>query len=460
MARTMKLAGIDLGTTTICGAVVDARSGRLVEAVTVPNPGALDGSAVWERTQDPAAILGTAEGLLARFLRRHRELAAVGVTGQMHGMLYVDAAGHAASPLYTWEDGRGNLPARGRSGPSLAARLSALTGHPLATGFGLVTHAHNLARGLVPRSAAAMCTIGDYVAMRLAGATRPALDPSNAASLGGFDAERLRFDLPALARAGLATDLLPEVAGGVRPLGLVAGRVPVCSAIGDNQASFIGSVGDPEGSVLVNIGTGSQISVHVRRFRQVPGLDTRPFPGGGWLLVGAPLCGGRALSLLRDFFAATVRFAGGQPPDDLFERMARIDPEALPDGTPLEVDARFNGTRAEPGLRGTIRNLGAANFTPAHFVAAFESAVVAELHDLYAKIPAARRRTVRCIVGSGNAVRLNPAIRAILRRTFGVRVVVPEHREEAARGAALAAGVGAGVVPGTRAAAARGRRAA
>lgn len=457
MARTIQLAGIDLGTTTICGTVIDARTGRLIEACTVPNPGALRGGSAWERTQDPAAILRTAEGILARFLRRHRGIGAIGVTGQMHGMLYVNAAGRAIGPLHTWEDGRGNLPARGRHGASLAAQLSARTGHPLASGFGLVTHAYNLAHGLVPRAAAALCTIGDYVAMRLANALRPVLDPSNAASLGGFDAEHLRFDLPALARAGLATDLLPEVAGGVRPLGLATGRVPVCTAIGDNQASFIGSVADADASALVNIGTGSQISVHLRRFRRVTGLDTRPFPGGGWLLVGAPLCGGRSLSLLRDFFAATVRFAGGEPADDLFERMAKVDPEALPGGTPPAVDARFNGTRAKPGLRGAITGLAPANFTPAHLVAAFESAVVAELHDLYLKVPAARRRTVRSIVGSGNAVRLNPAIRTILRRTFGGRLIVPAHREEAARGAAIAAGAGAGIVAGFRAAVRGGR---
>lgn len=450
----MKLAGIDIGTTTISGVVMDARTGRLLEARTAPNPGARRGGPAWERTQDPAAILRAAARMLGAFVAAHRGIAAAGVTGQMHGVLYVDRDGAAVSPLYTWEDGRGNL--RGRDGATTAERLAARTGHPMATGYGLVTHAFQRAHRGVPRRAAALCTIGDYVAMRLAGARRPAMDPSNAASLGCFDSRTLRFDEAALRRAGLADGLLPEVAAVPACLGARRGLPPVCAAIGDNQASFLGSVADFDGSALANIGTGSQVSVYVARHRRVAGLDTRPFPGGGWMLVGAPLCGGRALSLLRDFFAGTLRLFGVPPPGDLWARMARVDPGNPGPGRPLTVDARFNGTRADPSARGAVGGIGADNLTPQHLVAAFETAVVRELLDLYARIPAARRATVRRWVGSGNAVRLNPAIRTILRRETRCPLTIPRHREEAAFGAALAAGVAIGRYPGFRAAAAVG----
>ena len=46
-------------------------------------------------------------------------------------------------------------------------------------------------------------------------------------------------------------------------------------------------------TMLVNVGTGSQFSVYTKDYMTCPGLETRPFPGG-YLLVGASLCGGRA----------------------------------------------------------------------------------------------------------------------------------------------------------------------
>ena len=38
------------------------------------------------------------------------DIAVIGITGQMHGIVYTDCNGMAISPLYTWQDGRGNLP--------------------------------------------------------------------------------------------------------------------------------------------------------------------------------------------------------------------------------------------------------------------------------------------------------------------------------------------------------------
>ena len=57
-------------------------------------------------------------------------------------------------------------------------------------------------------------------------------------------------------QAGSVTQAVADVTG------LKVGT-PVCVACGDNQASFLGSVGDLAGSVLVNVGTGGQVSVHV-----------------------------------------------------------------------------------------------------------------------------------------------------------------------------------------------------
>lgn len=53
-------------------------------------------------------------------------------------------------------------------------------------------------------------------------------------------------------------------------------------------------------------------------------------------------------------------------------------------------------------------------------------------------------RGFRQLIGGGNGLRENPLLTQIVGETFGVPVQFPRHREEAAFGAALVAGVGAG----------------
>lgn len=72
---------------------------------------------------------------------QYPDIKGIGLSGQMHGILYVDAEGLAVSPLYTWQDMRGSL--LYKDGISYAAYLSGQTGFPLSTGFGLVTHYYN-----------------------------------------------------------------------------------------------------------------------------------------------------------------------------------------------------------------------------------------------------------------------------------------------------------------------------
>jgi sedoheptulokinase len=159
------LIGLDVGTTTICGLVLDPVSGEILSVVTRPNTSRLPGKAAWEVLQDPQAILRLVRETVDGFLGQFVDIAAIGIAGQMHGILYVDKAGRACSPLYTWQDGRGDLAEP--DGQSTAARLSAALGARVSTGMGIVTHAFNAAHGLVPREAAALCTIADYAAMTL-----------------------------------------------------------------------------------------------------------------------------------------------------------------------------------------------------------------------------------------------------------------------------------------------------
>lgn len=436
--------GIDIGTTSICGVVCDYRGG-LVESVTKANSTGLSADNSWEKCQDAKAILDIVRSLIDEMCGKYPGIEEIGISGQMHGILYVDAAGNAVSPLYTWQDGRGNL--MFDDNITYASYLSSLSGYNMSTGFGLTTHFYNMRNGLVPEDAVRLCTVMDYVAASLAGVETPVTDASNAASLGMFDKRTLSFDSAALERCGILYSMLPSVAESVSVVGLYKGTIPVITAIGDNQASYLGSVRDPETTIHVTIGTSSQISVFTKDYIEAPGTDTRPLPGGGYIMVGAALCGGSTMWILNRFFYNTVkRFAGIElPSSSLYDMMALTGYSELTDES-LSVITTFNGTRVDPGKRGSVANISSDNFTPANLILGFLRGLVDELHEFYQQFPSIVREGRAQLVGCGNGLHKNPAMRRILEDRFSRPLTLSSCTEEAAMGACLCAMVGNGKI--------------
>ncbi len=356
--------------------------------------------------------------------------------------MYTDRDGNHVSPLFTWQDQRGGLPHDGSG--TYAGHVSEMTGYPVSPGFGIVTHYYHIRQGLVPESAAALCTIADYVAMKLADQVKPVMDYTMAASLGCFNVQKLEFPHDALHRMGIDAGMLPETVPSGTPAGMYDGRIPVACALGDNQASVLGSVNRVEKSVLVNVGTGGQVSVYSPGFAQVDGLETRPFPGGGYILVGASLTGGKSYAMLENFFRQVCEKFTHQPVGSLYEQMSLIEIETLDRSDKLEVDTQFLGTRRHPGKRGSIRRISMSNFTPEHLIAGFLEGIAKELHDFYLLIPASLRKQIDTLVGAGNGIRKNESLSGIIAQTFGLPLHIPRNMEEASYGAALCAGVGCG----------------
>ena len=429
----MKLLGLDIGTTTVSAVVVE--NGKVLSALTLKNGAFLPSANTWEKIQDPAYIRATACQAVQSLLEQHPDVARIGITGQMHGIVYLDAAGQPVSPLYTWQDGRGDQ--KTQTAETYAAALSRITGYPVATGYGLVTHYYNLKNGIVPDTAVVFSTIHDYIAMHLAGLTTPVTEAGDAASFGLFDVENGCFDAAALEKAGIPADMLPKLAE--QPcIGHYDGRIPVYVAIGDNQASFLGATGGNRNAILVNVGTGSQFSAYTSRYLSCPGLETRPFPGGGYLLVGASLCGGRAYALLEGFFRETVQAVTGTAPESCYDAMAALldqgRPEDVPNITPL-----FQGTRQNPELRGSITGLSTENLTPRHLTYAMLEGMAGELYELYRSYRNAGGEDAS-LIGSGNGLRKNRYLQNCFSQMFGQTLVMSECTEEAATGAALFAG--------------------
>ena len=432
------LIGLDIGTTSISAVAAEVSSGALLRSVTVPNDGILPSPDGVSRLQDPVRIVETALGLKESLAAEFSPVAAIGVTGQMHGILYLDRAGRAVSPLYTWQDGRGNLP-YGKS--TYAAHLSTRSCYPLASGFGLVTHFINREQGLVPSEAVTFCTIQDYIALLLARRKTPLLHASDAASFGCFDLEAHTFDRFAMEKLGFDNAFLPAVTAETAIIGQ-DGSIPVAAAIGDNQASVLGSLRE-NADILVNIGTGSQVSAVVSAPVPFPAGAVRPYVDGKFLLAGSPLCGGRAYALLHRFFARCAELFGGDG-RDIYTVMNDMAAEQ-PEDHSLTVDTRFCGTRNDPALRGALSEISEDNFTPEQLTRGVLWGMTAELRGLYGEMPLLSPATG--LVGSGNAVRKNPVLRRYLEEQFNLPLKLPVHREEAAFGAAVFAAAAAGVYP-------------
>ncbi len=373
----------------------------------------------------------------------------------MHGVLLVDTRGEPVSRLVTWQDGRC------LEGGWLTT-LTSRTGAVLRTGYGCATLAWLAEHGELPAQAAAAATVQDWVAARLCGLAKPVMDPTDAASWGLFDPARLCWDEGGVHAARFPRELLPAVVpsgcliGRVteemgRSLGLPAGA-HVSAALGDNQASLVATLRDPESELALTLGTGGQLSaVLPRGASRDPGesFEYRPFPGGRFMAVAASLCGGSAwrwlASAVRGWLSELELPALAE--DRIFALLnQRGAAAAAPQN--LRIIPRFLGERWDPALRGRVEGISLDNFSLGQVARALADGICENLRDM---LPAGLRQGRAILGGSGNALGRNPLLRDAAERVFGIPLVMAGIAEEAAVGAALTA---AAAIPGAAPAAA------
>lgn len=386
----MLILELDIGTTTISAVVLEEN--LILTSLNRENGSFLTEGKSWEKLQNPSYIRDTALQMVKELLEAYPNVERIGITGQMHGIVYLDQEGRPVGPLYTWQEERGMQ--WYEQGLTYAEYLSRVSGYALATGYGLVTHFYNLKNGLVPEDAVVFCTIHDYIAMLLCGRKTPVIDGSDAAR-------------------ACHKSLYRTVSG--------------------------------KNSILINVGTGSQFSVYTREYMSCTGLETRPFPGGGYLLVEAPLCGGRAYAMLENFFRLTLQMMGNAECNSCYEAMAGVlencdKPKDLPEVVPL-----FQGTRHNPQLRGSVQKLSVDNFTPLHMIWAWLQGMAQKLYQMAQCYLAAGGQPF-ALIGSGNGLRKNKYLQQCFSELFGQQLIMSECREEAACGAARFAAEQQGVL--------------
>ncbi len=443
------ILGLDMGTSKICVLAVDGDSGQPVASVSAANRAEIPGLPTGWKEQSPEIIFQTVGECLQQLLThpsvRASEIVGIGLTGQMHGVLAVNRQLEPVTPLITWQDRRVETADLESFRETLGEKAFARHGCELNAGYGGATLKWLQEQGKWPTGACAL-SLADYGVARLTGGRFS--EPTHAASWGLFDLQKGDWDFEALDALGLSPEWLPPLVPSAQPVGALLpsvakswglpDRVAVCSPVGDNQASVIAAAGLSLDAIVVNLGTGGQISVPNRLCVSVPGLETRPMPFGGWLTVGASLCGGWAYAYLCDFFRSVVLEMTGNPLalDQAFERLNALALSAPAGCGGVRADTRFSGTRSQPSLRGKMENLDSTNLTPSNLARAVLEGMVRELADLGRL--AGWEKASR-VVASGNAVRKNSLLPILIEEAFHLPCQMTEHSEEAALGVALCA---------------------
>jgi xylulokinase len=305
--------GIDVGTSGAKAVVMERGGGVFGFAARAyvfasPKPG-------WAE-QDPADWEQAAAACVTEALRSAgvlpAQVMALGLAGQMHSLVCLDAAGAPVRPAILWADNRSADQVRALEAHIGRAQLAEWVGNPIAAGFPPATWAWLQAHEPETiRRTQTLLQPKDYLRLRWTG--QAATDLSDASATGLFDPRRLEWSAPMLAALGLAPGLLPPVlpsgqaAGGLlreaaAALGLPEG-LPVAVGASDVSAQALAQGVTTPGQVSCTIGTGGQLFAPLAAPLHDPSLGLHLFCHclpQVWHQEAAILTAGLALRWLRD----------------------------------------------------------------------------------------------------------------------------------------------------------------
>jgi sedoheptulokinase len=447
MTPTPYSLGIDIGTTKVAAAIVDAETRDVVAISSLAHESDVQGLGAGRSEQVVSRILSALDRCVQMLPSAARSaVQSIGVTGQMHGVVLWNDRLRETSRLVTWQDQRcleGDF----------ISRLRKITGDPTTqSGYGTATLAWLAAHEPTTLSRyTAAATIHDHVVMLLTGNPRPFTDPSDAASFGCFNLRERTWCNDLIRRANIPEQLLPEIRVAGEQVGSLCAEfatrwgvpeeIPIGNALGDNQASLFGSLTDPANQLALTIGTGAQLSVVVPH---LPDTDVesgaryefRPYVGGSYIAVVASLSGGRALAALGKALEGFLQKLGGpSSPHSLEAIQTAMHEQGLTRiTTDLVAAASLSGERYDISLRGGFSNLSFDNFTIGDMTAALGRGLVTSLKDA---LPAELLLHRREVVGSGNAIQRSVLMQQIIQESFGCGLKLQQGAETTACGAAL-----------------------
>jgi xylulokinase len=468
------LLGIDVGTSATKALLIDT-SGRVVaegsadHEVSQPHPG-------WSE-QDPEwwwqAVRKAVAATVYASKRPAAEVAAIGLSGQMHGSVLLNRATVASEgtapgalrPALLWNDQRTSAQCNQiEEAAGGRRRLVELVGNAALTGFTLpkLLWIRELEPHIFDR-ASVLLLPKDYIRFRLTG--RCAIDVGDASGTLLMDINQRTWSESMLAATGLDASLLPticesaEVAGrltnwAASQIGLPPG-IPVAGGSGDNMAGAVGAGIVRPGMVVATIGTSGVIYAHAERpFRDIggqqegrihtmcSGTGSGPADPGQWCLTGCMLSAGGSLRWCRDTLFPGTSY-------DTLMNEAAIAP---PSCEGLVFLPYLTGERCpypDPQARGGWIGL-TSRHGRGHLIRSVIEGVTFGLGQILDLMRGVGVRIDRVRLGGGGA--RSPLWRQMQADIFGCPVELPNTEEGPAFGAALMAGVGAGIWPSVAAA--------
>lgn len=456
MTSTQLLLGIDLSTTGSKALLIDFK-GTVVSSATTPltlsTPHPLwseqHPNDWWEATKT------SIRHALADANVSWPAVKAIGLTGQMHGLVLLDQQGDVLRPAILWNDQRCGDECeeiRTRVGRQ---RLIQITGNDALTGFTapkvLWVQKHEpeiyerIRHILLPK---------DYIRYKLTG--HFAMDKADGSGTILFDLRQRNWSAEILSLLNIPTEWLPETFEGDQITGELSREsadltgletgIPVVAGGGDQSAQAIGVGAVRPGIIAVTLGTSGVVFATTESALIESDGRLHAFchaVSSRWHLMGVMLSAAGSLQWYRDAVA----------PEKSFQELVDEATQVSPGSEGLVFLPYLSGERTpypDPLARGTWVGL-TLRHTRAHLTRAVLEGVAFGLKDIFSLMEAAGLGAVEQVRVSGGGAKSN-LWRQILADALGVELVTVNSTEGAAFGAALLAGLGHKVWPNVDAA--------
>lgn len=315
------LMGLDISTTGAKALIID-EAGAVIASANTPQP-ISQPKPLWSE-QNPAdwwdGISASIRRALADSGLRGDDIGAIGLTGQMHGLVLLDEHGAVLRPAILWNDQRTGAQCDDITNRIGARRLIELTGNPAVTGFTapklLWVRDHEpeiyarIDQVLLPKDYIRFMLSTDY-ATDLAGASGTSL--LNVAERA-WSAEVLdALEIPAewLPPVHEGTDITATVSGEAADLTGLANGTPIVGGGGDQAAGAVGMGCVSPDKIGVTVGTSGVVFAPLRRYAYEAEGRLHAFchaVPGAWHFMGVMLSAAGSLQWYKDTFAPQLDF--------------------------------------------------------------------------------------------------------------------------------------------------------
>lgn len=443
--------GIDVSTTSSKALIMDG-SGKVIavgsspHTLQTPRP-------LWSE-QDPQewwnAVCISIRSAIEKAGIKGESITAIGLTGQMHGLVLLDDAGNVLRPAILWNDQRTQTQCDEIHRRIGKDRFIQITGNVALTGFTApkILWVKENEPEIFDRAKHVLLP-KDYIRFKLTG--EYAMDKADGAGTVLFDLRKRNWSGEVLTALEIPQSWMPRTFEGTEITGTVTRQaadhtglgigIPVAAGGGDQAAGAVGMGAVEAGVVSLTVGTSGVVFATTPSALIEPQGRLHAFchaAPGMWHFMGVMLSAAGSLQWYRDTFAPQSSF------DDLVK-----EAEQIPAGSEgLQFLPYLSGERTphpDPLARGAFIGL-TLRHNQAHMTRAVLEGVSFGLKDSFTLIQNAGLGSITQVRASGGGTK-SPLWRQILASVLNSDLLTVNTSEGGAYGAALLAAVGSGAWP-------------